>query len=582
MLFNNLTLLAKLPVADWMENFTTWMTNTFAGLFAAIQSGGQATMDGLTDFLLFINPWVWIIGITILAFIISTRRIGITLFSFFGLLFIYNQGLWSNLMNTLTLVLLASLVSIIIGVPLGIWAAKSNRAQSVIKPILDFMQTMPAFVYLIPAVAFFGIGVVPGVFSSVIFALPPTVRMTDLGIRGVSTELIEAADSFGSSAWQKLIKVELPMAKNTILAGVNQTLMLALSMVVTASMIGAPGLGRGVLSALQRAQVGNGFVNGLALVILAIIIDRFTQYANERLSLASVMSEQQKKRRKQIRWITVGAAVLALIGVGVAQAATKGNTKAQETVNLSYVQWDSEVASTNVVGEVLRQMGYDVKLTALDNAVMWQSVGSGESDGMVSAWLPVTHKEQYDKYKSKVQDLGVNLKGVKVGLVVPSYMKVDSIADLTNEAGKTVTGIEPGAGVVSAAQSTVKAYDNLAGWQVSTSSTGAMAVALGKAIKEHKPLVITGWSPHWMFSKYDLKYLKDPKGAMGKSESIHTIARQGLKDDMPEVYKVLDNFHWTQKDMEEVMLEINGGASPRKAAQNWIKSHKDEVAEWQK
>lgn len=127
MLFNNLMLLAKLPVADWMENFTTWMTNTFAGLFAAIQSGGQATMDGLTDFLLFINPWVWIIGITILAFIISTRRIGITLFSFFGLLFIYNQGLWSDLMNTFTLVLLASLVSIIIGVPLGIWAAKSNR-----------------------------------------------------------------------------------------------------------------------------------------------------------------------------------------------------------------------------------------------------------------------------------------------------------------------------------------------------------------------------------------------------------------------------------------------------------------------
>ena len=160
--------------------------------------------------------------------------------------------------------------------------AKSKTANAIITPILDFMQTMPAFVYLIPAVAFFGIGMVPGVFASLIFATPPTVRFTNLGIRQVPKELVEASDAFGSTGAQKLFKVELPMAKSTIMAGINQTVMLALSMVVIASMIGAPGLGREVLSSLQRAQVGTGFVAGLGIVILAIIIDRLTQNINKK------------------------------------------------------------------------------------------------------------------------------------------------------------------------------------------------------------------------------------------------------------------------------------------------------------
>lgn len=154
---------------------------------------------------------------------------------------------------------------------------KNDVAEAILKPILDFMQTMPAFVYLIPAVAFFGIGVVPGMVSSIIFALPPTVRFTSLGLRQIPKELGEAADSFGATGSQKLFKVELPLAKGTIMAGINQTVMLSLSMVVIASMIGAPGLGREVVSALQRANVGTGFVAGLSIVVLAIAMDRFTQ-----------------------------------------------------------------------------------------------------------------------------------------------------------------------------------------------------------------------------------------------------------------------------------------------------------------
>src|SRR5699024_6138698 len=180
-------------------------------------------------------------------------------------------------MYSLSLVIVASLLYIIIGVPLGIWMAKSKFANIVLSPALDFMQTMPAFVYLIPAVAFFGIGMVPGVLASVVFALPPTVRFTNLGIRQIPKELSETSISFGSTGWQKLFKLYLPLAKETIFGSINQTTMLTLSIVVTASMIGAPGLGVGVLQALQTADVRNGFVTGLALVSLAIIIDRFTQ-----------------------------------------------------------------------------------------------------------------------------------------------------------------------------------------------------------------------------------------------------------------------------------------------------------------
>jgi len=437
---------------------------------------------------------------------------------------------------------------------------------------------MPAFVYLIPAVAFFGIGMVPGVFASVIFALPPTVRFTNLAIRQIPTELIEASDSFGGTGKQKLFKVELPLAKNTILAGVNQTIMLALSMVVTASMIGAPGLGRGVLSALQHADIGSGFVNGVSLVILAIIIDRLTQKLNQPLAKKSPVTAKEK-RNKIMLWSALAAVILTAF---VGNQVTKLQQSKKEKVNLAYVEWDSEVASTNVVAEALKEMGYDVTITPLDNAVMWKSVANGEADAMVSAWLPTTHAALYEEYKDKLVDLGPNLEGVKTGLVVPSYMDADSIEDLSDQAKKTITGIEPGAGIMTATEKTMQEYSNLSGWNLSSSSTGAMTTALDQAIKNKEDIIVTGWSPHWMFSKYDLKYLKDSKGTMGGKEAIHTITRKNLDKDLPEVNKVLDNFNWTQKDMEEVMLKINEGSSPEAAAKEWIKNHQKEVESWKK
>lgn len=570
-MFNLLT--SQLPISNWASNCVDWLTEHFAGFFNLIQQGGNALMDAMTNGLVAIPMFLVIAGLFVIAVATSPKKWGFPIFTLLGLLLIANQGLWEDLMSTMTLVIMSALISLIIGVPLGILMAKSDRTQAIVQPILDFMQTMPGFVYLIPAVAFFGIGVVPGVFASIIFALPPVVRMTNLGIRQVSTSLVEAADSFGSTTWQKLIKLELPSAKNTILAGANQTIMLALSMVVTASMIGAPGLGRGVLSAVQHADVGAGFVNGIALVILAIIIDRFAQKLNTKPG-------QKSAGNKTRRWLVL-ISLLVMIGGGIVNSFSQAS-ESNKKISLGYVQWDSEVASTTVLGQALKAHGYNVTLTPLDNAVLWQSVANKQVDASLSAWLPNTHGALLKKYQDKLTVVGTNLTGVKTGLVVPDYMSVKSISDLTDQANKTITGIEPGAGIMATTADMMKVYPNLKDWNLQVSSSGAMVSALDKAYRNKEDIVLTGWSPHWMFSKYHLKFLSDPKNVFGSGETINTIVNKKFKTSNPKAYKVADKFNWTKDDMESVMLDIQNGQTPKQAAAKWIKSHQKLVDSWYK
>ncbi|OFT93443.1 glycine/betaine ABC transporter substrate-binding protein [Aerococcus sanguinicola] len=257
-----------------------------------------------------------------------------------------------------------------------------------------------------------------------------------------------------------------------------------------------------------------------------------------------------------------------------------GGSSNGESITLSYVEWDTEVASTNVIAEVLRREGYDVTITPLDNAIMWSAVATGEADGMVGAWLPQTHGPQFDQYGDQMEDLGPNLEGAKIGMVVPEYMDVNSIEDLSSEADSVITGIEPGAGVVAATEDAVAQYPNLSDWTVETSSSGAMTTALGQAISNEEEIVVTGWSPHWKFQAYDLKYLEDPKGVYGGEETINTMVRQGFKGDHPRAYQILDQFNWSLDDMESVMLEISNGKDPQQAAIEWIDANPDKVEEW--
>ncbi|AFU13397.1 MULTISPECIES: ABC transporter permease [Bacillus] len=266
----------RIPLGEWVDSFVASLYENFEGLFRGFSYIIGGFVDLLTNFLTIIPA---ILMIIILCFFIwyTTRKLSLVIFTLIGLLFILNINYWAQTMQTLALVLTSVIISIIVGIPIGILASQNERFSKFLKPTLDFMQTMPAFVYLIPAITFFGVGVVPGIIASVIFAMPPTIRFTDLGIRQVPEDLIEAANAFGSTASQKLFKVQLPLATGTIMAGVNQSIMLSLSMVVTASLVGAPGLGVDVYRSVTQVNIGMGFEAGLAIVVIAIILDRITQ-----------------------------------------------------------------------------------------------------------------------------------------------------------------------------------------------------------------------------------------------------------------------------------------------------------------
>lgn len=268
----------KLPLEDWVNSGVDYLAK-FTGFFDAISNFISMIANAFQWFFDLFPVWLFILLLLLVTYYLrrGQKKWGLLSLELVGLLFIWNMGYWRDMTQTLTLVLTSCVIVYFFGIPFGIWMAKNKTVKAIVQPILDFMQTMPAFVYLIPAVAFFGIGTVPGVIASVIFAMPPTVRMTDLGIRQVPADLIEAADSYGSTAWQKLFKLQLPLAKNTIMSGVTQSLMLSLSMVVIASMIGALGLGTKVYFAVGRNNAGAGFTAGLAIVILAIILDRLSQ-----------------------------------------------------------------------------------------------------------------------------------------------------------------------------------------------------------------------------------------------------------------------------------------------------------------
>ena len=272
---NPLDYLPRLPLGDLIDKFIDWLllyVGDFTREFSVVM---RDAIRFINDGLLTLPPLLVFAVISLIAWRMSNRSVAI--FTFIGLILIYNMGLWSESIQTLTMVLLAAAISVAIGIPVGIASARSDNVHRIVWPVLDLMQTLPAFVYLIPVIFFFRLGVVPAIMATVIFAMPPVIRLTGLGIRQVPKELVEASGAFGSTEWQKLVKVQLPLAKPTIMAGVNQCIMLSLSMVVIAAMIGAGGLGGAVWRSIQRLDIATGFESGLAVVVVAIILDRITQ-----------------------------------------------------------------------------------------------------------------------------------------------------------------------------------------------------------------------------------------------------------------------------------------------------------------
>ena len=264
----------------YVENFVYYVATTFEKFFNLIFFIASKTINAIDDFLVWLPWWVFILIIVLLGWYFRSLLAGLT-FGFFIFL-IGTFGLWEDMMTTIAIIVTSVAISLIIGIPIGIWMAFNKAVSSIVRPILDAMQTMPSFVYLIPAIFFFGLGNVSAIFATLIYAVPPVIRLTELAIRGVPKEVIESAESFGSSKGQMLRKVQLPQALPTIMAGVNQTTMMALAMVVIASMVGASGLGEQVLISINRIDIALGFEAGISIVFLAIIIDRITNGVADR------------------------------------------------------------------------------------------------------------------------------------------------------------------------------------------------------------------------------------------------------------------------------------------------------------
>jgi ABC-type proline/glycine betaine transport system permease subunit len=279
----------RIPFGDAVAVVVDWVTTHLGGFFSVIRAIVTFFYEWVEYFLGAPPFWAVVVVIAALAFLAKGWKFGLGTAA--GLLFIGTLGQWENAMSTLALVLVAGAVAIVLSIPLGVLAAKSSLASQIIRPVLDFMQTTPAFVYLIPALLLFRIGVVPGIVATVVFAMAPGVRLTELGIRGVDKEVVEAGHAFGSSPWRILRQIQLPLAKPSIMAGVNQVIMLSLSMVVIAGMVGAGGLGGDIVASLNRIDIALGAEAGISVVVLAIILDRMT----------AALGADRRARRRPLR-----------------------------------------------------------------------------------------------------------------------------------------------------------------------------------------------------------------------------------------------------------------------------------------
>lgn len=290
----------RIPLGDWGDAAFDWFRDTFEGVIDVGSDVLRFTVNGVIDGLLAVPFFILIPILALIAWFFRSWQLALG--SALSLLLIVSMGFWTTSMQTLGLVLVATIIAILLGIPIGIIAAKSDTFSAIVKPVLDFLQTMPAFVYLLPAVILFSIGYVPGVFATVLFAIAPGVRLTELGIRGVDRETVEAGQAFGAKPGQILRGIQLPLALPTIMAGVNQVIMLSLSMAVLAGFVGADGLGKEVVQAVMTQRLPQGIEAGLSIVILAIFLDRVTAaLGNPAGSQSSLLALMQKRRAQKLR-----------------------------------------------------------------------------------------------------------------------------------------------------------------------------------------------------------------------------------------------------------------------------------------
>ncbi|MFF2787229.1 ABC transporter permease/substrate binding protein [Streptomyces sp. NPDC058049] len=588
----------RLHLGAWVDSGVDFLQSHLSWLFGAISALVTGLYDGIDAVLSAPAPLLFAGILAVAAWWLRGLLAGLLAFAGFAL--VDSLGLWEDAMSTLSLVLVATLVTLAFAIPLGIWASRSDRVSALLRPVLDFMQTMPAMVYLIPGIIFFGVGVVPGIIATIIFSLPPGVRMTELGIRQVDGELVEAAEAFGTSPRDTLVRVQLPLALPTVMAGVNQVIMLGLSMVVIAGMVGGGGLGGAVYKAIGNVDIGLGFEAGVSIVILAMYLDRMTGALGRQVSpigrrtlakarAAATGAAKLWNHRPQPAYAIGGAVVLALVAGGLntfgGSAAEKGpagaaNIGKGRTLSVGYIPWDEGIASTFLWKELLERRGYKVDARQLEAGALYTGLAGGQLDFQTDAWLPVTHAQYWEKYGNKLEDLGSWYGPTSLELSVPSYMKdVRSLADLKGKADQfkgRIIGIEPSAGAMSILKDKVlKDYGLDGEYKVVDGSTPGMLAELKRAYEKKEPVAVVLWSPHWAYSSYELTKLEDPKGTWGKGDGIHTLARKGFAEDEPKVAEWLKSFKLTEEQLTglEAKIQETGKGKEQQAVRAWLQDH---------
>ncbi|MFJ4035631.1 ABC transporter permease/substrate binding protein [Streptomyces griseoluteus] len=581
----------RLPLGDWVDSGVDWLVGHLSWLFDAVRAVLEGMYDGIDAVLTAPQPLLLAGILAVLAWWLRGLLAGVLAFAGFAL--VDSLDLWERAMSTLALVLVATIIALVISIPLGIWAARSRAVSATLRPALDLLQTMPSMVLLIPAMLFFGLGTAAGVVATLIFALAPGVRMTELGIRQVDAELVEAAEAFGTTPRDTLWRVQLPLALPTIMAGVNQVIMLGLSMVVIAGMVGTGGLGGAVNEAIGQLDIGYGFEAGVGIVVLAIYLDRVTGALGTQLS---PLGRRAAAKARPAAWsyrprpavAVVAVVVLALVagGLGVfGPGATKSTASGTDIgqgkeIKLGYIPWDEGIASTFLWKELLERRGFKVSVTQYAAGPLYTGLATGRLDFETDSWLPTTHAEYWKKYGDRMEDLGNWYGSTSLELTVPSYVKdVNSLADLKDHAAEfdgRIIGIEPSAGMMGLLKDKVLDQYGLKGkYQVVDGSTPAMLTELKRAYAKKQPVVVTLWSPHWAYSDYRLKKLKDPAGAWGKGDTVHTLARKGFSEDNPEVAKWLKDFSMTEKQLTglEARIQKAGKGKEQDAVRAWLKEN---------
>ncbi|MEU9442050.1 ABC transporter permease/substrate binding protein [Streptomyces sp. NPDC048304] len=589
----------RIHLGDWVDSGVNWLVDHLSWLFDAIRAVMEGMYDGIDAVLGAPQPLLMAGILAVIAWWLRGLTAGVLAFAGFAL--VDSLALWDQAMSTLALVLVATVIALVISLPLGVWAARSKTVGAAVRPVLDLLQTMPSMVLLIPAMLFFGLGTAAGVVATLIFALAPGVRMTELGIRQVDAELVEAAEAFGTTPRDILWRVQLPLALPTIMAGVNQVIMLGLSMVVIAGMVGTGGLGGAVNEAIGQLDIGYGFEAGVGIVVLAIYLDRVTGALGTQLSpLGRRAAAKARTRawsyRPRPAVAVVGVVVLALVagglgifgsGAGTTSEASGANVGKGKEIRIGYIPWDEGIASTFLWKEILEERGFKVTTTQYAAGPLYTGLATGQLDFETDSWLPTTHAEYWKKYGKQLDDLGSWYGRTSLELTVPSYVKdVNSLADLrahASEFGGKIVGIEPSAGEMGLLKSKVlKAYGLDGSYQVIDGSTPAMLAELKRAYAKKQPVAVTLWSPHWAYSDYDLKKLKDPKGAWGSGDGVHTLARKGFAADNPQAGRWLKHFSMTEKQLTglEARIQKAGKGHEQDAVRGWLREHPGLVDTW--